>query len=249
MQVSKEVSAVPVNQVNKAATNSIAPKQAVGWFGDMFKKLLNHPTLLVVAIIMWPFGAEAETETVVDEEVAVETVAEPEAVVEEGVAVETVAEPEPEAQSEEDDVEATTLVNVGDVAPDFTVTMLDGRVIKLSELRGNVVMVCFWATWCPPCRQEMSHLQKDVIDHFAGKDLVVLPISRGEERKTVEAFIEKMGYTFPIGLDGDQSIYKKYASNYIPRSVVVGKDGKVVYVSVGYDDKEFNELIAAITQA
>ena len=102
---------------------------------------------LVVAIIMWPFGAEAETETVVDEEVAVETVAEPEAVVEE-VAVETVAEPEAaqKAQSEEDDVEATTLVNVGYVAPDFTVTMLDGRVIKLSELRGNVVMVCFWAT-------------------------------------------------------------------------------------------------------
>ena len=149
----------------------------------------------------------------------------------------------------QDDIAATTLIHAGDVAPDFTVEMLDGSSITLSELRGKVVLVNFWATWCPPCRQEMSHLQKDVIDRFAGKDVVVLPISRGEERKTVEQFIERMGYTFPIGLDRDQSIYKKYASNYIPRSVVVGKDGKVVYVAVGYDEEIAKEVDNAITEA
>ena len=147
------------------------------------------------------------------------------------------------------DIEATTLIHAGDVAPDFTVEMLDGSHITLSNLRGKVVLVNFWATWCPPCRQEMSHLQKDVIDRFAGKDVVVLPISRGEKRETVEAFIEKMGYTFPIGLDGNQSIYKKYASNYIPRSVVVGKDGKVVYVGVGYDEEIAKSIDNAITEA
>lgn len=207
---------------------------------------------LVVAIIMWPFGAEAETETVVDEEVAVETVAEPEAVVEE-VAVETVAEPEAEAeqkaQSEEDDVEATTLVNVGDVAPDFTVTMLDGRVIKLSELRGNVVMVCFWATWCPPCRQELAHLQEGVIDEFAGEKFVVLPISRGEERKVVEKFITDNGYKFGVGLDSDRAIYDLYASNYIPRTFIVDKQGKVVYRNAGYDEVIAKEVNDAIRQA
>ena len=153
------------------------------------------------------------------------------------------------APTAQQDIEATTLIHAGDVAPDFTVEMLDGSRITLSELRGKVVLVSFWATWCPPCRQEMSHLQKDVIDHFAGEDLVVLPISRGEERKTVENFIDKMGYTFHIGLDGDQSIYKKYASNYIPRSVVVGKDGKVVYVAVGYDEEIAKAIDNAITEA
>ena len=147
------------------------------------------------------------------------------------------------------DIESTTLIHAGDVAPDFTVQMLDGSRITLSDLRGKVVLVNFWATWCPPCRQEMSHLQKDVIDRFAGQDVVVLPISRGEERKTVENFLEKMGYTFPVGLDGDQSIYKKYASNYIPRSVVVGKDGKVVYVGVGYDEEIAEAIDNAITEA
>lgn len=149
----------------------------------------------------------------------------------------------------QNDIEATTLIHAGDVAPDFTVKMLDGSSVTLSQLRGKVVLISFWATWCPPCRQELSHLQKDVIDRFAGKELVVLPISRGEEVKTVENFIEKMGYTFPVGLDGDQSIYKKYASNYIPRSVVVGKDGKVVYVAVGYDEETAKAIDNAITKA
>ncbi len=153
------------------------------------------------------------------------------------------------APTAQQDIEATTLIHAGDVAPDFTVEMLDGSRITLSELRGKVVLVNFWATWCPPCRQEMSHLQKDVIDRFAGEDLVVLPISRGEKRETVENFIQKMGYTFPIGLDGDQSIYKKYASNYIPRSVVVGKDGKVVYVAVGYDEEIAKAIDEAIVEA
>ena len=149
----------------------------------------------------------------------------------------------------QDDIAQTTLINEGDKAPDFTVEMLDGSKIKLSSLRGNVVLINFWATWCPPCRQEMAHLQEGVIDHFAGKDLVVLPISRGEERATVEAFLQKMGYTFPVGLDKSQAIYRQYASNYIPRSVVVGKDGKVVYVAVGYDDVIAKEVNAAIEKA
>ena len=92
-------------------------------------------------------------------------------------------------------------------------------------------------------------MQKDVIDRFAGEDLVVLPISRGETRQKVEEYITKMGYTFPIGLDTDQSIYRKYASNYIPRSILVGRDGVVAYVGVGYDEQIAKELDEAITAA
>lgn len=153
------------------------------------------------------------------------------------------------AQSEEDQIKATTLIKQGDKAPDFTVEMFNGEQITLSKLKGKVVLINFWATWCPPCRQELTHVQKEIIDHFKGQDFVFLPISRGEKKSVVEAFREKTGYTFPMGLDPKQEIYKKYASNYIPRNFVVGKDGKVIYVSVGFEPAEFANMIKAIEAA
>ncbi len=155
------------------------------------------------------------------------------------------------AQNKEksDDIAATTLIHKGDKAPDFTVEMVDGSQVTLSKLKGKVVVVNFWATWCPPCREELTHVEKELIERFKGKPFVFLPISRGEKKATVEAFRKKMHYTFPMGLDPQQTIYKKYASNYIPRNFVVGKDGKVIYTSVGFTPEEFKEMIEVINKA
>ena len=141
--------------------------------------------------------------------------------------------------------EAATLVRAGDEAPDFTVEMIDGSKVALSELRGKVVLLNFWATWCPPCREELSHVQQQVIDRFAGEEFVFLPISRGEERAAVEAFRAKTGYAFPMGLDTDETIYKRYATRFIPRNFLIDRTGRVVKATVGYDDEEFAELLRA----
>jgi len=130
----------------------------------------------------------------------------------------------------ETDAESTTLVKAGDTAPDFTVEMVDGSSVTLGDLKGKVVLLNFWATWCPPCRQELTRVQTDIIDRFAGKEFVFLPVSRGEKREAVEAFREKTGY----------------ASNYIPRNFVIDRKGKVVLATVGYDEHEFEELIRTI---
>lgn len=140
----------------------------------------------------------------------------------------------------------TTLVAAGDAAPEFSVAMFSRDTVTLSSLRGKVVLLNFWATWCPPCREELTRVQKDLIDRFAGRDFVFLPISRGETRETVAAFREKTGYTFPMGLDPEQAVYDKYASNYIPRNFLIGKDGKIVEATVGYDPREFDQLIRTI---
>ena len=156
--------------------------------------------------------------------------------------------PEASAQTAQPSVESTTIVKDGAQAPDFTVEMFDGTKVTLSELKGKVVLVNFWATWCPPCRNELARVEKEIIERFKGQEFVFLPISRGESKEKVAEFRNKMGYTFPMGLDTTQAIFKKYATNYIPRNFLVDRDGKVVKASVGYDDAEFAALVKLIEQ-
>ena len=147
------------------------------------------------------------------------------------------------------EIEAATLVKAGDQAPDFTVEMFDGSRVTLADLRGKVVLLNFWATWCPPCREELTHVQTELIDRFAGRPFVFLPVSRGESRETVAAFREKTGYEFPMGLDSTQSVYNRYAANYIPRNFLLDADGRVVSATVGFEKSEFEELIRSVEAA
>lgn len=154
----------------------------------------------------------------------------------------------PATEQVEDETEATTIAKAGTMAPDFTVTMFDGSTQTLSALKGKVVLVNFWATWCPPCREELKRVEADIIERFKDAPFVFIPISRGEERQTVADFREKMGYTFPMGLDPERKIYDLYASNFIPRNFLVDQNGQVVIASVGYEVEEFDALIAKIEE-
>lgn len=158
------------------------------------------------------------------------------------------AVPAPATEQVEDETEATTIAKAGTVAPDFTVTMFDGSTQTLSALKGKVVLVNFWATWCPPCREELKRVETDIIERFKDAPFVFIPISRGEERQTVADFREKMGYTFPMGLDPERKIYDLYASNFIPRNFLINQEGQVVMASVGYEVEEFDALIAKIEE-
>lgn len=152
-------------------------------------------------------------------------------------------------KSAETKTEATTLVGAGETAPGFTVELTDGSRLSLEELRGKVVLLNFWATWCPPCRAELARVQHEIIDRFAGRDFVFLPVSRGESREAVAAFREKTGYAFPMGLDPDRTIFDRYAPTTIPRNYLIGRDGKVLVAAQGYSPEEFDALIRAVDQA
>lgn len=148
-----------------------------------------------------------------------------------------------------EDPEAATIIRAGDTAPDFTVEMLDGSRQRLSDMQGQVVLLTFWASWCPTCQAEMEVVGEQIIEHFAGARFTFLPVSRAESREEVQAFMEREGYAFPVGIDPDGRIYGLYATSYIPRHYVIAPDGTVVYQSVDYDTAKFSALIAAIETA
>lgn len=146
----------------------------------------------------------------------------------------------------QDDVKETTLLNVGDNLPKFTAKALNGKDISSDELKGKVALINFWATWCGPCKAEMPLMQKDIYEKINDKNFVMAAISRGEETEIVKKFIDLNKYTFPIYLDKETSVYKLFASKYIPRNFVIGKDGKVKWASVGFVKEEFEEMIKTI---
>ena len=128
---------------------------------------------------------------------------------------------------------ATKSVVVGDIAPDFQLEDLKGNKVSLSNLRGKVVLVNFWATWCPPCIEEMPSMER-LNEVMANDDFVMLAINTEESgRSVVPAFLEKTPYTFPILYDDEGVVQKRYGVFKFPESFIVGKDGAVVEKVIG----------------
>ncbi len=138
------------------------------------------------------------------------------------------------------------IVKVGDPVPAFTVQMVDGTTVDIADLRGKVVVVNFWATWCPYCVAELKVVQEKMLDRIADADLVFLAIAREEGLDKVLPFRKQGGYTFPMGIDPDRSIFDRFAKNSIPRNYVIDRQGTIVAAEVGYTPAKFDELVEKI---
>ncbi len=126
---------------------------------------------------------------------------------------------------------------------DFTLTDLEGKSWKLKDLQGKVVLVNFWATWCPPCRKEMPDLES-LYEQFKGQGFVVLAIS-DEEAAKVSPFITERKITYPILLDPGRKVNSEFEMSGIPKSFVYDRSGKLVAQSIDMrTKKQFLEMLA-----
>jgi thiol-disulfide isomerase/thioredoxin len=125
----------------------------------------------------------------------------------------------------------------GEAAPDFRYTMAGGHAHQLSELRGRVVLVNFWATWCAPCKEEMPDLQR-LADEY-GDAVTVLGVNKLESLEAIGPFVRQMGVTFTLLGNPEGDISERYGAKNIPLTYFVRPDGTIGAVHIGvmtYDE-------------
>jgi len=114
-----------------------------------------------------------------------------------------------------------------ELAPDFAVPNLAGQAVRLSALRGKVVVVNLWTTWCPPCRAEMPSMER-LYQRFHGRDFEMLAVSQDEDgKRVVEPFVKEMKLSFPVLLDPDHQVGDSYKVWGYPETIVIDRSGYI----------------------
>jgi peroxiredoxin len=121
----------------------------------------------------------------------------------------------------------------GKTAPDFTLTTLDGRQVSMGGLRGKVVFLNIWATWCPPCVEEMPSMEK-LYQQLKGEDFEILAVSIDKNgAKAVAPFMKKYNLSFTALIDSKESLKYKYQTTGVPESYIIDKNGTIVEKVIG----------------
>jgi thiol-disulfide isomerase/thioredoxin len=129
---------------------------------------------------------------------------------------------------------------VGRLAPDFTLTDLEGNSVSLSDFRGKAVFINFWATWCPPCRAEMPEIEA-IYQEYKGKDVVVIGVDLLEDADVVRQYVQKGGFSWVFVFDTTGKVADNYAITAIPTSFFLDKEGIIRAVHIGAMTKRVME--------
>lgn len=137
-------------------------------------------------------------------------------------------------------------VKIGDPVPAFSLKDIDGNIVSSKDLLGKPYVVAVYATWCPPCKMELAALEKAVWQPLKEQGIGVVGINYGDEdANLIRGFAEEIGVTFPMLVDQEGSFRAEAGVSMVPQSLVVGKDGKILDLHVGFTD----ESIAATEEA
>jgi len=128
---------------------------------------------------------------------------------------------------------------------DFTLPLLGGKNAALSSYKGKVVLLNFWATWCPPCRAEMPSMET-LYKRFSAQGLEILAVDMGEDALIVQRYIKNGGFTFPVLLDSSSKVSSVYGIQAIPTTYIIDREGKIIGRVVGSIEWDNQKVFAAI---
>jgi len=139
--------------------------------------------------------------------------------------------------------EETTFAKLSEPVPEFEFEKSPGKTMNISELKGKTVLITFFATWCGPCRKELPSIQSDIYNKFRkNPNFEILIFGREHSWDEVTKFKEANKFSMPFYPDPDRKIYSKFAGQYIPRNFLVSPEGKIIFSSIGFDEKDFKTL-------
>ena len=143
----------------------------------------------------------------------------------------------------------STVVKLGQQAPNFSFKDESGKIVSLTDYKGKLVMITFFATWCPPCRQELPVIQQEIYDKYKdNSNFQLLIFGREHSNAEVQSFKKVQHFTMPFFADKKRSVYSLFAQNYIPRNFLIDATGKIIYMEVGYSAEKFEEMQKIISE-
>jgi peroxiredoxin len=137
---------------------------------------------------------------------------------------------------------AKSYLETGETLTNFEFQTMDGKNVSIDELKGKVVYINFFATWCGPCMKELDEIKESQLDRFNDKDFYFVALGRGHSEKSLEGFKEENGYDFNISSDREKRLFTRFSRKGIPLNVIIDREGKVIYKKTGYSSSSFKKM-------